>query len=133
LAYELLEAATTYGPGPALERSLELHGIYPGFGHYEFAEGDPRADLLIDMVRRTSPADPVLMTAHDVIAVARAHANAYPNIDMALAVIALANDMPPTAGEVILTVARTAGWLAHALEEYDEPPARFRAKALPRA
>lgn len=132
LAYELLESATTHGPGPALERSLELHGLYPGFGHYEFPRGDPRADLLIDMVRRTSPANPVLTTAHDVIEVARAHAHVHPNIDMALAVIALANDMPPTAGEVILTVARTAGWLAHALEEYGEAPARFRAKALPR-
>ena len=30
------------------------------------------------------------------------------------------------AGEVVFSVARSVGWVAHALEEYDEPPLRFR-------
>ena len=133
LAYEVLESAKTYGAGQALERSLEVHGLYPGFGNYFFPHGDPRAGLLIDMVRDATTAKAVLKTAQEVMDVARIHAHALPNIDMALAVFALANNMPPHAGEVILTVARTAGWLAHALEEYSELPARIRARALPRS
>ena len=34
--------------------------------------------------------------------------------------------MPRDAGEAVFSVARSAGWIAHALEEYDEPPLRFR-------
>ena len=41
-----------------------------------------------------------------------------PNIDFALAVLASCAGMIRGAGEVIFAVARTAGWLAHALEEY---------------
>ena len=33
------------------------------------------------------------------------------------------------AGETIFAVARSAGWIAHALEEYQEPPLRFRPRA----
>jgi citrate synthase len=40
--------------------------------------------------------------------------------------------MPVGAGETIFTIARTAGWIAHAIEEYAEPPVRFRARAVAR-
>ena len=38
--------------------------------------------------------------------------------------------MPATAGETIFAVARTAGWIAHALEEYGERPLRMRPSGL---
>ena len=41
-----------------------------------------------------------------------------PNIELALAVLASVAGMVPGAGEAVFAVARTAGWLAHALEEY---------------
>jgi catechol 2,3-dioxygenase-like lactoylglutathione lyase family enzyme len=41
-----------------------------------------------------------------------------PNIDFALAVLGSVSGMIPGAGEGIFAVARTAGWIAHALEEY---------------
>jgi citrate synthase len=34
--------------------------------------------------------------------------------------------MPAEAGETIFAIARTAGWIAHALEEYAEHPLRMR-------
>ena len=52
-----------------------------------------------------------------------------PNIDLALAALAMANDMPADAGEAIMATARMAGWLAHAIEEYGEAPLRFRPRA----
>jgi citrate synthase len=42
-----------------------------------------------------------------------------PNIDFALATLAGVAGMVPGAGEAIFAVARTAGWIAHAMEEYD--------------
>jgi citrate synthase len=38
--------------------------------------------------------------------------------------------MPVGATEAIFVIARTAGWIAHALEEYGESPLRFRARAV---
>ena len=41
-----------------------------------------------------------------------------PNIDFALAALADVAGMISGAGEAVFAVARTAGWIAHALEEY---------------
>jgi citrate synthase len=51
-----------------------------------------------------------------------------PNVDLALAALAHVTGMVRGAGEAIFAVARTAGWIAHALEEYDRnTPIRPRA------
>jgi len=34
--------------------------------------------------------------------------------------------MPAEAGETVFSVARAAGWIAHAMEEYGERPLRMR-------
>jgi citrate synthase len=52
-----------------------------------------------------------------------------PNIDFALAVLTQVAGMPIGAGEAIFAVARTAGWLAHAREEY-EHRTRLRLRAV---
>jgi len=38
--------------------------------------------------------------------------------------------MPSAATEAIFDIARIAGWIAHAIEEYGEAPLRFRTRAL---
>ena len=37
--------------------------------------------------------------------------------------------LPPDGGEAIFAIARTTGWLAHAMEEYEEKALRFRPRA----
>ena len=53
-----------------------------------------------------------------------------PNVDLALAAMAWSAGMPPDAGRTLFTVARVAGWAAHYLEELDERPLRYRARAV---
>jgi citrate synthase len=47
-------------------------------------------------------------------------------VDLALGALSVSFGMPAEAGETVFAVARTAGWIAHALEEYGEPELRMR-------
>ena len=90
----------------------------PGFGHYVYQESDPRAVLLMGLLRAAAPRSERLEVADAVMAEARRRALPAPNIDFALAALAAVADMIPGAGQAVFAVARTAGWLAHAIEEY---------------
>jgi citrate synthase len=125
----LLEAAAAEGPAAALADALATYGLYPGFGHPLYPHGDPRAVGLLDLVRSAVGPD-AMAAADDLAMTVRRRAGVEPNIDFALAVLTAAADMRADAAEVVFTVARTAGWLAHAMEEYTAPPLRFRARAV---
>jgi citrate synthase len=90
----------------------------PGLGHFVYQAGDPRAILLLDLIRKAAPGSGRLAVAEAVLAEARRRALPAPNIEFALAVLAAVAGMIPGAGEAVFGIARTAGWLAHALEEY---------------
>jgi citrate synthase len=51
-----------------------------------------------------------------------------PNVDFALAALGFVTGMIVGAGETIFAVARTAGWIAHAVEQYSDE-SYFRARA----
>ncbi len=95
-----------------------------GFGHFVYAAGDPRATYLLDRLRAIPPAElrggagDRLAVADAVLAAASHRRLPPPNVDFALATLASMAGMIPGAGEAIFVIARTAGWLAHALEEY---------------
>ncbi|MDG4861191.1 citrate/2-methylcitrate synthase, partial [Streptomyces sp. T-3] len=67
-----------------------------------------------------------LAAARDVVSTTARHTDLHANVDLALAVLTVASGMPAEAGETIFAIARTAGWIAHALEEYQERPLRMR-------
>jgi citrate synthase len=90
----------------------------PGLGHFVYRSGDPRAGLLLALVRRAVPASPRLAVADAVLAETHRRALPGPNIDFALALLASCAGMITGAGEAIFAIARTAGWLAHGLEAY---------------
>ncbi len=131
-ARELLEDAVEVGPRVSLARFAEAYGHLPGFGHPLYPGGDPRARVLLRLTERAAPGSALCAQAGAVISAARETARVEPNVDLALALLTAVARMPPDAPEAIFTVARTAGWLAHALEEYGEPPLRFRARAVVR-
>ena len=100
----------------------------PGFGHFVYKGGDPRAVLLLDLVRRAAPKSGQLAVADAVFAEVRQKSLPEPNIDFAIAALVRVAGMVRGAGEAIFAVARTAGWIAHALEAYSGPgPLRPRA------
>jgi len=73
--------------------------------------------------------DPRLARVYEVRDVVGGRNDEIPNVDFALGAFIWLAGMLPEAGETIFAIARTAGWLAHAVEEYDESPLRFRPRA----
>jgi citrate synthase len=129
-ARRLFEDAARHGAASALAAAVEVHGLVPGFGHRLYPDGDPRAVALFDLLRRTTGRDRSMAVVDDVIEAMRRRVDVRPNIDAALAAFGMIAAMPLDAGEAIFTVARSAGWIAHAIEEYAEAPLRFRPRAL---
>lgn len=122
LAHAFLAAALP-DPVAALAERLRTGAAPPGFGHRVYRERDPRAAAVFALLRRRYPDAPVLGTVDALVT----HATGtFPNVDLALAAAGHAAGLRPDAGEAVFALARTVGWLAHALEEYQEPPLRFR-------
>jgi citrate synthase len=110
--------------GDVLRRGEKI----PGFGHSVYRGEDPRGRLLHDLVRRAAPSSRKVAVAEAIIAEVRHRALPEPNIDLALGTLTSAAGMDRGAGEAIFAVARTAGWVAHALEAYEaDTPLRLRA------
>jgi citrate synthase len=123
-AETLLAAARDPADVPRVVGELLRRGEkVPGFGHFVYRGGDPRALALLDLVRRTAPKSGQLAVAEAVLAEMRHKSLPEPNIDFAVATLARVAGMVTGAGEAIFAVARTAGWIAHALEAYtgDDP------------
>jgi citrate synthase len=103
--------------------------LVPGFGHLVYRGPDPRADALLDLL------DPLLTrraraAIDGVLAAVARTSPVHPNVDFALGALAHIAQMAPGRAEAVFVIARTAGWVAHALEEYGETPIRFRPRAL---
>jgi citrate synthase len=116
----MLSSAATPAAVPRVVGDLLRRGErLPGFGHFVYKDGDPRANLLLEVTENYAAGSPRLAVASAVIAEVRRRALPEPNIEFALAVLADVAGMIRGAGEAIFATARTAGWLAHALEEYE--------------
>jgi citrate synthase len=129
MAYELLVVAERDGAVRALNDVLREQGRLPGFGHTVYRSGDPRFPALLEL------AEPLLRddqrdVLDEVIALAAAHDVPLPNCDLALGALSWGTGMPPDSGRTLFAVARVAGWAAHYLEELNERPVRFRARAV---
>ncbi|MDW4573044.1 citrate synthase [Microbacterium sp. M3] len=98
----------------------------PGFGQQLYTRGDMRARVLLEQLRG-APGGDAVMTAVDLVSreVGR-RADLQPNLDLALAAITLWAGMPDDAGAVMFAVGRIAGWISHAIDEYDQRPMRLR-------
>lgn len=92
-----------------------------GFGHAQHTRGDPRAEALLQALHPKFGSSRGLQAALHVLDVMRSRQLPGPNIDFALAALARSAHMIHGASEGIMAIARSAGWIAHALEEYRSP------------
>jgi citrate synthase len=128
-AHRLLLAAES-GAEAAVADQMRAIGGLPGFGHPIHRSGDPRSAMLLDAVQPLGGRRwPLVET---VMALAAERAPVAPNVDFALGAMAYVAGLPVGATEAVFALARSAGWLAHAMEEYGEAPLRFRPRARPR-
>ena len=106
----------------------------PGFGHPLYPAGDPRTTPLLAIAREliesqspsqrtptTRRARTLLAVVDDVARAARSAAahrgRQYPSVDVGLAALVAALGASPSAGPGLFAIARSAGWLAHVLEQ----------------
>ena len=90
----------------------------PGFGHTLYRV-DRRGNYLLGRLREIRPEHRLLAIADEMLAVMERRRLPAPNTDLALAVLTRMAGMIDGAAEAVFVTARTAGWLAHAFEEYD--------------
>jgi citrate synthase len=116
------QAATVVGT--RLRRGERLRG----FGHRLYPDGDPRAAALLARLRAAAGGSPRMQVVESLLDAAARRGLPDPNVDLALAALAHVAGMTRGAAEAIFATARTAGWIAHALEEYERnTPIRPRA------
>jgi citrate synthase len=125
----LLRDAERRGANAAIGDALRAGRGITGWGHFLYPDGDPRATVLFDLVAEATNDRTTLAIIEDVGAIMADRLGQPPNIDFALAAFAVLANLRADATSTIFAIARSAGWIAHALEEYDEPPMRFRPRA----
>ena len=96
--------------GAELARDWAGGRALPGFGHRLYPEGDIRAAALLPLF----PLPPAFAA---LARIGSELSGEEPNVDFALAALAAAFDLPPEAPLQLFALARSTGWLAHALEQ----------------
>ena len=85
----------------------------PGFGHPLYPLGDPRCAPLLALAAKSPN-----RRARTIAAIVEAASNtAEPNVDVGLAAFMASLGATPPAATGLFAVARSAGWLAHAIEQ----------------
>nr|MCQ3812467.1 citrate synthase [Acidimicrobiia bacterium] len=123
------EAAANGDPAGALGEAQRRTGYTPGFGHAVYRQRDPRCSALMEAVAGAWASHEHLPKVLTVQSLASERTAAPATVDFPLGAMTFLASMRPEAGEAVFAIARTAGWIAHALEEYDEDPVRFRFRA----
>lgn len=97
-----------------VRRLVERDGELPGFGHPLYPEGDPRARALLERARPS----PARRRSQKFIDVVGDELATLPNLDLGLVTLCRSLDAPAQAPWTVFALGRTAGWVAHALEQY---------------
>ncbi len=125
LAVEALfdEVDRTGDPVRVISQRLRRGEPLPGFGHRLYPNGDPRAEALLDLCERDSIANALAQAGRELTGL-------HPNVEYGLVTLGRSIGAPAGAALTIMTIGRTVGWIAHALEEYQRnemirPRARY--------
>ncbi|MEM9861539.1 MAG: citrate synthase [Myxococcota bacterium] len=114
----------------AIRLARRRAGLLPGFGHSVYTDVDPRFAILFPLLETAFAGSRRLRVVREVRGLIDGRTRHAPNVDLALGALTYLSDMADDGGETIFAIARTAGWIAHALEEYAESPLRYRVRAV---
>jgi citrate synthase len=96
-------------------RTLLRKGLaVPAFGHPLYPDGDPRTQPMLDAAAEIGA---TTNRAKILFAIVDAARDLKPSVDVALAALVAALGLDASVGPGLFALARTAGWLAHALEQ----------------
>ena len=133
LAAKLLDTLLEGNIAAIVRERVALGEIFPGFGHMIYRDGDPRAVSLLEALIKTGIDKRLAVEIPERIKEAT---GAFANNDYALAVMRRALDMPQGSETAMFAIGRTAGWIAHAIEQLESkklirPRARYVGPAPP--
>lgn len=111
------EAGSPRHAAATLRARLARGDELPGFGHLLYPAGDPRAAPLLALARALGGRDPRVRTALALADAAPAVAATHATCDLGLVALAAALGLPRASATSIFAVGRTAGWVAHVLEQ----------------
>ena len=89
-----------------------------GFGHPLYAEGDPRARVLLALLRERYAGSAEYRFVAAFADAVTAATGERPNVDFALAAAARVLRLPAGSPLVLFAIARSVGWIAHAIEQH---------------
>lgn len=120
----------------AVERAKDKNSGFRlmGFGHRVYKNFDPRATIIREMCHQVlnelGVSDPLLDVAMELEQAALkdeyfVERKLYPNVDFYSGIIYKALGIPTSMFTVMFAIARTAGWVAHWLEQSDDSSAKI--------
>jgi citrate synthase len=132
----LQEIGTADQVGKAVERAKDKNSGFRlmGFGHRVYKNFDPRATIIREMTHKVLDElgvhDPLLDVAMKLEEAALkdeyfVQRKLYPNVDFYSGIIYKALKIPTEMFTVMFAIARTAGWVAHWLEQQADPDAKI--------
>jgi len=132
----LAEIGDAKSVGKAVERAKDKNSGFRlmGFGHRVYKNFDPRATIIREMCHKVlgelGVNDPLLDVAMELEQAALkdpyfVDRKLYPNVDFYSGIIYKALGIPTEMFTVMFAIARTAGWVAHWLEQHETPDAKI--------
>lgn len=124
------EAGGAEGVRLTVASRLKRGEAIPGFGHRLYPKGDPRGQRLLDLIAAAYPEAAAGHLAREMAAAVADAVGQRPTIDFGLVTLARTLDLPPGAALALFALGRTAGWIGHAIEQYQadqiiRPRARY--------
>lgn len=96
---------------------LEQGQAIPGFHHPLYPAGDPRAALLLDMIRKRATLTRELRAVFSFLDEVERITGLRPRQELAVVVVTRALQLAPQAAPALFALARIAGWIAHVQEQ----------------
>ncbi len=119
---EALIASISQAPGKAraartVQAWLARAEPIPGFGHPLYGAGDPRGALLIELAEAQGARSESAKSAFALLSAMKRGGHPAPTLDAGLVTLCHCLELPAGSAASIFAIGRSAGWVAHALEQ----------------